>query len=87
MQIPPDSELNIDAIIPNKNDQHPLMHQTQTLDYIIILSGELYLITEDKETLLTAGDIVVQRGTKHAWSNRSSAPCIQLAILLDAKVE
>ena len=61
------------------------MHKTQTLDYIIILSGELYLIMEDTETLLKAGDIVIQCGTNHAWSNRTEQPCIQLAILLDAK--
>ena len=55
------------------------------LDYIIILSGELFLIVEDSETLLKAGDIVIQQGTNHAWSNRSNKLCIQLAILLDAK--
>lgn len=64
-----------------------MMHQTPTLDYIIILSGELYLIVEDGETLLKPGDIVIQRGTNHAWSNRSTEPCIQLAVLIDAKEE
>lgn len=64
---------------------HPLMHKTQTLDYIIILSGELYLIMEDTETLLKPGDIVIQCGTNHAWSNRTDQPCLQLAILLDAE--
>ncbi|MDX8557874.1 cupin domain-containing protein [Elizabethkingia sp. HX CGY] len=64
---------------------HPLMHQTKTLDYIVILSGEIYLILEEGETLLKPGDIVIQRGTNHAWSNRSDENCIQLAILLDAK--
>ena len=60
------------------------MHQTPTLDYVVILSGELYLIMEDGETLLQPGDIVIQRGTNHAWSNRSDEPCIQLAVLIDA---
>jgi mannose-6-phosphate isomerase-like protein (cupin superfamily) len=63
---------------------HPLMHKTATLDYIVILSGQLYLIMEDCETLLKPGDIVIQCGTNHAWSNRTEEPCIQLAILLDA---
>ena len=60
------------------------MHQTDTLDYIIIISGEIYLIVDEEETLLQAGDIVIQRGTNHAWSNRSNSPCIQLTVLLDA---
>lgn len=83
VSIPPDSELGIPALKPN--EPHPLMHQTDTLDYIIILSGELYLIMDEGETLLKQGDIVIQKGTNHAWSNRSDQPCIQLAILIDAE--
>jgi len=81
VQIPPDKDLGIVAL---EGQPHPLMHQTDTLDYIVILSGEIWLIVDEGETLLQAGDIVVQRGTNHAWSNRSELPCIQLAILLDA---
>lgn len=81
VQIPPDKELGIEA---PEGQPHPLMHKTDTLDYIVILSGEIWLIVDQGETLLQAGDIVVQRGTNHAWSNRSDLPCIQLAILLDA---
>lgn len=82
VSIPPDKEMGI----PEKTaeEPHPLMHKTDTLDYIIILSGELYLILDDEETLLKTGDIVIQKGTNHAWSNRSDQPCVQLAILLDA---
>lgn len=80
--IPPDKDLGVEFKTGNP---HPMMHQTPTLDYIIILSGELYLIMEDGETLLKAGDIVIQRGTNHAWSNRSDEPCIQLAVLIDAE--
>lgn len=80
--IPPDKDLGTEW---KPGEPHPLMHQTQTLDYIIILSGELYLIMEDGETLLKPGDIVIQRGTNHAWSNRSGQPCIQLAVLIDAE--
>lgn len=82
MVIPPDKDLGIEA---TADERHPLMHQTDTLDYIIILSGELYLIMEDGETLLKPGDIVIQRGTNHAWSNRSEEPCIQLAVLMDGE--
>jgi hypothetical protein len=87
VHIPPDAELK--AYLPPMDNlppdaPHPLMHKTDTLDYIIILSGEIYLIMETGETLLKAGDIVIQRGTNHAWSNRSNSACIQVAILLDA---
>ncbi|MBB6498211.1 cupin domain-containing protein [Pedobacter cryoconitis] len=82
VSIPPDKDLGIKPL--EKGQVHPLMHKTDTLDYIIILSGEIYMILDDEETLLKAGDIVVQRGTNHAWSNRSDTHCIQLAVLLDA---
>lgn len=82
VQIPPDSELDLPPV--KEGMLHPLMHQTDTLDYIVILSGELWLILEESETLLKPGDIVIQRGTNHAWSNRSDQPCIQLAVLIDA---
>lgn len=81
VHIPPDRELGIEAPL---GLPHPLMHQTDTLDYIMILSGEIWLVLEETETLLKPGDIVIQRGTNHAWSNRSDAGCIQLAILLGA---
>ena len=63
------------------NAPHPLMHRTNTVDYIIVLSGEMYAVMEKGETLLRAGDVLIQRGTNHAWSNRSNAPCIIAAIL------
>ncbi|MDE1567996.1 cupin domain-containing protein [Aquabacter sp. P-9] len=67
--------------------RHPMMHRTQTLDYAIILSGEIYLVLDKEETLLQAGDVVVQCGTNHAWSNRSSAPCVLAFMLLDGVYE
>lgn len=82
--IPPDKDLGLEV---KDGVPHPLMHQTGTLDYIIILSGELYLIMEEEETLLRAGDIVIQRATNHAWSNRSTEPCIQMAVLIDAETK
>ena len=60
------------------------MHKTATLDYIVILLGEIYLVLDKEETLLKPGDIVIQRGTNHAWSNRSGEQCIQLAVWIDA---
>ncbi|MEN4760060.1 cupin domain-containing protein [Chryseobacterium sp. C39-AII1] len=82
VSIPPDKDLGLEV---KTGEPHPMMHKTQTLDYIIILSGELYLIMEEGETLLKPGDIVIQRGTNHAWSNRSDEPCIQLAVLIDGE--
>jgi hypothetical protein len=49
-----------------------VMHRTRTLDYVVLIEGELVLILEDSEVTLRAGDVVVQRGTDHAWENRSA---------------
>ena len=62
---------------------HPMMHRTQSIDYGIVLEGEIYLILDDAESLIKAGDIVVQRGTNHAWDNRSDAICRMVFILID----
>lgn len=67
--------------------RHPLMHRTETIDYAIVLSGELTLILDDSEVKLQAGDMVVQRGTNHAWSNRSDKPCIIAFVLVDGQFE
>jgi uncharacterized cupin superfamily protein len=54
---------------------HPYMQQTRTLDFCLVLEGDITLVLDTEEVHLAAGDTVVQRGTNHAWSNRSSAPC------------
>jgi uncharacterized cupin superfamily protein len=54
---------------------HPYMQRTQTLDFCLILEGEITLVLDTEEVYLKAGDTVVQRGTNHAWSNRSGRPC------------
>lgn len=63
----------------------PMMHRTSTVDYIIVLRGEIHAVMESGETLLRAGDILVQRGTNHSWSVRGSEPCIVAAVLVHAK--
>jgi mannose-6-phosphate isomerase-like protein (cupin superfamily) len=63
----------------------PMMHKTSTVDYIIVLKGEIYALMEKGEKLLKAGDILVQRGTNHSWSVRGNEPCIVAAILVSAK--
>jgi quercetin dioxygenase-like cupin family protein len=59
------------------------MHRTQTVDYGIVLDGEVVLVLEDSETVLRAGDVVVQRGTSHRWENRSGATARVAFILID----
>ena len=54
---------------------HPYMQKTRTLDLCLVLEGEITLVLDTQEVNLKAGDSVVQRGTNHAWSNRSNAPC------------
>jgi mannose-6-phosphate isomerase-like protein (cupin superfamily) len=54
---------------------HPYMQRTRTLDFCLILEGEVTLVLDTEEVVLRAGDTVVQRGTNHAWSNRSDKPC------------
>ena len=67
------------------SNSDPMMHTTATIDYIIVLKGEIFAIMENGETLLKAGDILVQRGTNHSWSVRGDEPCIVAAILIGAK--
>lgn len=61
------------------------MHRTNTLDYTIIISGEIYAVMEQGETLLRPGDVLIQRGTNHAWSNRSDKECLMAMVLNAAK--
>ena len=60
---------------------HPDMHETDTVDYAIVMAGEIWAILEDKETLLRAGNVLIQRGTNHAWANRSDE-CARIAFVL-----
>jgi quercetin dioxygenase-like cupin family protein len=57
----------------------PPMRSTRTLDFCLVLEGEITLVLDLEEVQLKAGEVVVQRGTRHAWSNRSARPC-RLAI-------
>lgn len=70
-----------------KHSPHPLMHRTESIDYGIVIEGEMTLVLDDTEVTLKPGDVVVQRGTNHAWSNRGSVPCRMAFILLDGRYE
>lgn len=67
------------------SSRHPTMHKTNSVDYLVVIAGEMVMAMEEGETLLKAGDCIVQRGTNHAWINRSSSPCLLAAVLVDAK--
>ena len=69
----------------DRGSSDPMMHKTSTVDYIIVLKGEIHAIMETGEKLLRAGDILVQRGTNHSWSVRGNEPCIVAAVLVNAK--
>lgn len=64
---------------------YPLMHCTPTIDYAIVLEGEIYLVLDKSEHLMKAGDVAVQCATNHAWSNRTDKMCRIAFILIDAK--
>jgi mannose-6-phosphate isomerase-like protein (cupin superfamily) len=70
-----------------RGGRHPLMHRTESIDYALILSGEITMVLDEVDVELKAGDIVVQCGTNHAWSNRSNAPCVVAFILIDGEFE
>ena len=62
-----------------------VMHRTQTLDYVVVIEGELVLLLDDSEVTLRQGDVVVQRGTDHAWENRSDQVARAAFFHLDAR--
>ncbi len=64
--------------------RHPFMHRTDSVDYAVILTGEIFMMMDEDEVLLKAGDTVIQQGTNHAWSNRGTEPCQIAFILVDA---
>lgn len=66
---------------------HPLMHRTESVDYGVVIEGELTLVLDDSEVQLKVGSVVVQRGTNHAWANRSGKPCRMLFVLVDGSYE
>jgi len=68
-----------------RDSKHKLMHRTETLDYGIVTEGEVWLVLDEEEVHLKRGDVVVQRGTNHAWSNRTEAMARMVFILLDGR--
>jgi hypothetical protein len=71
---------------PNTS-RHPGMHQTATIDYIVVLTGEVTLLLDDSEAELKPFDVVVQRGTNHAWVNYGKDAALLMAVLIDDSKE
>jgi quercetin dioxygenase-like cupin family protein len=83
--VPPDAEgTNIRIIDLEPRSRSP-MHRTETIDYGIVLAGNVTLILDDGETELAPGDVVVQRGTNHAWANPSDEPARMAFVLVDGR--
>ena len=76
-----------DASTARSGGPHPLMHRTETVDYGVVIEGELTLVLDQGEVQLKPGSVVVQRGTNHAWANRSGKPCRMLFVLVDGSYE
>jgi len=78
---------NVGPEAPKKGlpPRHPMMHRTRSLDYAIIMSGEIDMLLDEGEVHLKAGDVVVQQATNHAWVNRSGKPCRVAFILMDSQ--
>ncbi|HTP96284.1 MAG TPA: cupin domain-containing protein [Burkholderiales bacterium] len=70
-----------------RGGRHPLMHRTETIDYAVVLEGEITLLLDETDVNLKAGDVVIQRGTNHAWSNRSGKRCLMLYVLIDGRFD
>ncbi len=97
IEIPPEKGLQIDAAATflalqsghpptaEHKARHPGMHRTDTLDYVLVLSGQCTLVLDAADVELRQGDCIVQRATSHAWVNRSDAPCLLAVVLIDGK--
>ena len=67
--------------------RHPAMHKTKTIDYIILLKGDVTLLLDNEEVDLKPFDVVVQRGTNHAWVNNGNDPALFIAVLIDSDLK
>ena len=67
--------------------KHPAMHKTETVDYIILLQGDVTLILDEEEVDIKPFDVVVQRGTNHAWVNNGTEPALLIAVLIDSAIK
>jgi quercetin dioxygenase-like cupin family protein len=64
--------------------KHPLMHKVDALSYALVLEGQVTLIADENQTTLKAGDVIIDCGSHHAWSNRTDSVCRMMFVLIDA---
>ena len=69
--------------VRDEGARHFWFHKTPTLDYAIVLEGEIHALMDEGETLMRAGDVLIQRATNHSWSNRSGRVCRMAFVLID----
>ena len=67
--------------------KHPAMHKTETVEYIILLKGDVTVVLDQEEVDLKPFDVVVQRGTNHAWVNNGDEPALLIAVLIDSNIK
>ena len=75
----------IDIYPPRLGGKRTVMHRTRTLDYAVVMEGEVFLVLEDSEVLLKKSDVVVQRGTNHVWENRTDKMARMVFFHIDAQ--
>jgi mannose-6-phosphate isomerase-like protein (cupin superfamily) len=75
----------IDIYPPKDGGKRTVMHRTRTLDYVVVIEGEVVLLLDDSEVTLKKGDVVIQRGTDHAWENRSDKTARMAFFHIDAQ--
>lgn len=87
---PSGTKIRVNTFAPGHLDERGLqspVHRTASVDYGIVLEGEITLVLDDSEVVLRAGDVVVQRGTDHAWANRGSVPAKVCFVLVDGRFD
>lgn len=83
---PPGPNGTIFRIMEIQPGGQPEMHNTETIDYVIVIAGQIHMEMDDDEfVVMEAGDVMVQRGTNHSWYNRGDVPCRIAVVLIDAK--
>jgi hypothetical protein len=88
---PPDNETLLrdfgigEEVLRGHRPREPSIHRTRSLDYVVVLEGEIVLLLDDSELTLRAGDVVIQQGTNHAWINRAPSACRLAMVFLDAE--
>ena len=75
----------IDIYPPSQGGKRTVMHRTKTLDYVVVIEGEVVLVLDDSEVTLKKSDVVIQRGTDHAWENRSDQVARMAFFHIDAQ--